>query len=91
MWNLKSNTKKKGGGRFRDAENSLVVSKGGLMWAKQVEVVKRYKLAVLKWIPWRCNVQHGDYNEFCIIYFKVGKKNSPYSKKIVMIYGDGYY
>ena len=46
MWNLKSNTKK--GEGLRDAENSSLVARGGLMWAKQVEVVKRSKLAALK-------------------------------------------
>ena len=89
MWNLKSNTKK--GEGFRDAENSSLVARGGLMWAKQVEVVKRSKLAALKWMPWRCDVQHGDYNEFCIVYLKVGKTNVPHNQKIVIIYGDGYY
>ena len=46
MWNLKSNTKK--GEGFRDAENSSLVARGGLMWAKQVEVVKRSKLLVIE-------------------------------------------
>ena len=42
-------------------------------------------------MPWRCDVQHGDYNEFCIVYLKVGKTNVPHNQKILMIYGDGYY
>lgn len=44
--------------------------------------------------PWGCNVQPGDYSEYCIVYLKVAKRvglrSSPHKKKkIVTTCGDG--
>lgn len=55
--------KKKKKNRFMEAESRLVIARSEEGKTKRVEMIKRYKLSVMRKVKsWGCNIQYGDYS-----------------------------